>query len=151
LLPEGKLVTLKNKAGDVTEYSSDAKCFGKEFVVLINNSTYSGGELFAAAVRDFDAGKLIGETTYGKGYAQEFIPLSVGALYLSTKLYYPPSGENYEGIGVSPDIEIKLTPELEDRFYELETEEDLQMCEALKQLGKEILQDDIDEKNTVSE
>lgn len=138
ILPEGKLVSLKNKAGDETEYKSDPEKLDNEFVVLINGSTYSGGELFAAAVRDFGAGKLIGETTYGKGYAQEVIPLSEGALYLSTKLYYPPNGENYEGIGVSPDIEAKLEAELEERFYELSAEEDTQIVAALTQLGKAI-------------
>lgn len=135
ILPEGKLVSLKNKTGDETVYESDASKLENEFVVLINSSTYSGGELFAAAVRDFKAGKLIGETTYGKGYAQEFIPLSVGALYLSTKLYYPPNGENYEGIGVSPDVVVALDDQLEQRFYELKTEEDTQLVAALNQLG----------------
>lgn len=152
LLPEGDLVTLEGNEGKEKPLTSDAEFLDKEFVVLINGSTYSGGELFAAAVRDFKAGKIIGETTYGKGYAQEVIPLNGGrdgALYLSTKLYYPPSGENYEGVGVSPDIEVKLTPELEDRFYELTTEEDLQLCAALEQLGKTI--ENEDEKDSVSE
>ena len=105
---------------------------------MINGSTYSGGELFAAAVRDFNAGTLVGETTYGKGYAQEIIPLSKGALYLSTKMYYPPSGENYDGVGVSPSIEAKLSAQLEDRFYELSYHEDTQIIAALNALGKNI-------------
>ena len=136
LLPEGTLVTLKDNSGKEDVYSSDAEKFDKKFVVLINGSTYSGGELFAAAVRDFGAGKLIGETTYGKGYAQEIIPLSKGALYLSTKTYCPPNGENYEGVGVSPDTEVKMSPELEDRFYELDYKEDTQLVAALAELGK---------------
>lgn len=135
LLPEGKLVTLKDKAGNEKEYSSNKDSFDKEYVVLINGSTYSGGELFAAAIKDFKAAKVIGETTYGKGYAQEIIPLSDGALYLSTKLYYPPNGENYEGVGVTPDIESVLSPELAERFYELDELEDTQFVEALNQLG----------------
>ncbi len=138
LLPKGTLVTLKDKAGQEKKYNSDKEFFDKKYTVLINGSTYSGGELFAAAVRDFKSGKLIGETTFGKGYAQEFIPLSEGALYLSTKLYYPPNGENYEGIGVVPDVEVLLTPDLEDRFYELTPEEDLQLVAALNELGKNI-------------
>lgn len=138
LLPEGVLVSLQDKAGQKKEYTSGKSSFDKEYTVLINGSTYSGGELFAAAIRDFKAGKLIGETTYGKGYAQEIIPLSDGALYLSTKLYSPPSGENYEGIGVSPDVEVALTPELEERFYELKPSEDLQIVAALEALGVNI-------------
>ncbi len=139
LLPEGTLVTLKDKAGQENVYSSDKKAFGKKFTVLINESTYSGGELFAAAIRDYKAAKLIGKTTYGKGYAQEVIPLSEGALYLSTKLYYPPNGENYEGVGVKPDKEVELSAELEERFYELSPEEDTQLVAALEQLGKTIV------------
>lgn len=138
LLPEGNLVTLRDKAGKETSYSSDANCFSKKYAVLINGSTYSGGELFAAAVRDFNAGTLVGETTYGKGYAQEIIPLSKGALYLSTKMYYPPNGENYDGVGVSPNIEAKLSAQLEDRFYELSYREDTQIIAALNALGKNI-------------
>lgn len=138
LLPEGNLVTLRDKAGKETSYSSDANCFSKKYAVLINGSTYSGGELFAAAVRDFNAGTLVGETTYGKGYAQEIIPLSKGALYLSTKMYYPPNGENYDGVGVSPSIEAKLSAQLEDRFYELSYREDTQIIAALNALGKNI-------------
>ena len=138
LLPEGTLVTLKDNAGKETVHSSDANSFSKKYAVLINGSTYSGGELFAAAVRDFKAGTLVGETTYGEGYAQEIIPLSRGALYLSTKMYYPPNGENYDGIGVSPDVEAKLSAQLEDRFYELDYKEDTQIIAALNALGKQV-------------
>ncbi len=138
LLPEGVLVTLQDKAGQKKEYTSGKDFLDKEYTVIINGSTYSGGELFAAAIRDFKTGKLVGETTYGKGYAQELIPLSDGALYLSTKLYFPPNGENYEGVGVSPDVEIALTPELEDRFYELKPSEDLQIVAALNALGVKV-------------
>ncbi len=138
LLPEGTLVTLKDNAGKETVHSSDANSFSKKYAVLINGSTYSGGELFAAAVRDFKAGTLVGETTYGKGYAQEIIPLSRGALYLSTKMYYPPNGENYDGVGVSPDVEAKLSAQLEDRFYELDYKEDTQIIAALNALGKQV-------------
>lgn len=138
LLPEGTLVTLKDNTDKETVYSSDADSFSKKYAVLINGSTYSGGELFAAAVRDFKTGTLVGETTYGKGYAQEIIPLSKGALYLSTKMYYPPNGENYEGLGVAPDVEAKLSAQLEDRFYELSYKEDTQIIAALNVLGKNI-------------
>ena len=142
LLPEGVLVTLQDKAGQKKEYTSGKTFFDKNYTVLINGSTYSGGELFAAAIRDFKKGKLVGETTYGKGYAQELIPLSDGALYLSTKLYFPPNGENYEGVGVSPDIEVALTPDLEERFYELSPSEDLQIVAALDALGVKVASTD---------
>ena len=94
-----------------------------------------GRELFAAAIRDYQYGTLIGTTTYGKGMAQEVIPLGDDtALYLSTNLYYPPSGENYEGVGVAPHTEVSLTADQEDRFYELTYSEDDQLKAAVAAL-----------------
>lgn len=136
LLPEGTLCTVRDKNGDEEIFSSDAACKTGEFVVLINGSTYSGGELFAAAMRDFEYGTLIGATTFGKGMAQEVIPLGdETALYLSTNLYFPPNGENYDGVGVAPDVEVLLTADQEDRFYELSYSEDAQLQAAMSQLG----------------
>lgn len=135
LLPEGTLCTVKDKNGDVTEYPSDENFLDAPMVVLINGSTYSGGELFAAAIRDFGRGTLVGVKTYGKGMAQEIIPLGDDtALYLSTNLYYPPNGENYDGIGVAPHEEVALTADKEERFYELTFEEDDQLQAAMAKL-----------------
>ena len=135
LLPAGTLCTIKDNDGEVTTYSSDEACLDAEMVVLINGSTYSGGELFAAAIRDFKYGTLVGTITYGKGMAQEVIPLGDDtALYLSTNLYYPPNGENYDGVGVAPHVEATLTADKEDRFYELNYEEDDQLQAAMAQL-----------------
>ena len=65
MLPEGTLCTVRDKNGSEDVHSSDEACKPGEYVVLINGSTYSGGELFAAAFRDYDYGTLIGSTTYG--------------------------------------------------------------------------------------
>ena len=133
ILPEGTVCIVKDKNGEEKVYSSGEERLEGKIVVLINEETYSGGELFAASIRDFKAGTLVGATTYGKGMAQEVIPLGDdSALYLSTNLYYPPSGENYEGKGVSPDIESKLTTEQAERFYELTRLEDTQLQAAIE-------------------
>lgn len=136
ILPKGTLCTTKDRVGTEKTYSSDASCLTGEIIVLINGGTYSGGELFAAAIRDFNYGTLIGTKTYGKGMAQEIIPLGdESALYLSTNMYYPPSGENYDGTGVSPNVEVKLTADQEDRFYELTFDEDAQLQQAMTALN----------------
>ncbi len=135
LLPKGTICTVKDQNGEEITYSSDENCLDADIVVLINGSTYSGGELFAAAIRDFEYGTLIGSTTYGKGMAQEVIPLGDDtALYLSTNLYYPPNGVNYDGVGVLPHEEVTLTADKEDRFYELTFEEDDQLQAAMAKL-----------------
>lgn len=135
ILPEGVICSVKDKNGEKTEYSSEASCMTEKMVVLINGETYSGGELFAAAVRDYHYGTLVGTTTYGKGMAQEVIPLGDdSALYLSTNLYYPPNGINFDGIGVLPDQEVMMPADMEERFYELTPGEDPQLQAAIKAL-----------------
>ncbi len=135
ILPSGTLCTVKDKVGEEKVYTSDENCLDAQIVVLINGSTYSGGELFAAAIRDFEYGTLIGSTTYGKGMAQEIIPMGDDtALYLSTNLYYPPNGVNYDGIGVAPHEEVILTADKEERFYELTFDEDDQLKAAMAKL-----------------
>lgn len=135
ILPAGTLCTVKDKNGEEKIYTSDENRLSADIVVLINGSTYSGGELFAAAIRDFNYGTLIGTTTYGKGMAQEIIPMGDDtALYLSTNLYYPPNGVNYDAVGVAPHEEVTLTADKEDRFYELTYEEDDQLKAAMSKL-----------------
>ncbi|MBQ7846937.1 MAG: peptidase S41, partial [Clostridia bacterium] len=68
---------------------------------------------------------IVGQTTYGKGVAQTTYLLDDGsAVRLTTALYNPPSGENYDGKGVEPSISasseglnIYLTPHSEDPVY----------------------------------
>ena len=79
--------------------------------VLINEKTASAAELFASALRDYNVAKLYGKTTYGKGYMQRIMSLSDGGgLRLSIAKYNPPYGENYEGVGVAPHVEVSSNP-----------------------------------------
>ncbi len=136
ILPKGTLCTTRDKNGKENTYSSEESCLEAQIIVLINGGTYSGGELFAAAIRDFEYGTLIGTLTYGKGMAQEVIPLGdESALYLSTNLYFPPNGENYDGKGVAPHVEVTMTADQEDRFYELNFDEDPQLQQAMATLN----------------
>ena len=58
--------------------------------------------------------KIYGTTTYGKGYMQRIISLSDGSgIKLSIAKYNPPYGENYEVIGVSPDVSVEDKAETE--------------------------------------
>lgn len=97
-----------------------------EIVVLINSRTASAAELFAAVFRDYKLAVIVGTTTYGKGTMQTIFPLDLegmsGGLKITTDIYFPPCGENYEGVGVAPDIVIK-----DDK-----TQVDNQLEEAIK-------------------
>ncbi len=134
ILPKGTIVTIESKSGTQSStIQSDSDQITLPMAVLINENTYSGAELFAAAIRDFRKGTLVGTKTYGKGVAQQVIPLGdQTALYLSTQVYYPPSGESFDAVGISPDVSVKMSEEDLNSFYELTTQQDIQLQEAIK-------------------
>ena len=73
--------------------------------VLTDGSTVSAAELFAAALRDYEMAVLVGEKTFGKGVAQSTVTLSDGSAFkLTTATYDPPSGVNFNGVGLVPDV-----------------------------------------------
>jgi C-terminal processing protease CtpA/Prc len=47
-------------------------------------------------------------------------------------MYAPPFGENYEGIGVKPHIEVDMPANLAEHFYELTHEQDPQLMKAIE-------------------
>ncbi len=86
-------------------------------VVICNEATASAGELFTAAMRDFDETlhlfevTTVGQKTYGKGVMQNTYAFTDdSAITLTVAYYNPPCGINYDGIGIKPDVQV---PELD--------------------------------------
>ena len=78
--------------------------------VLVNENTASAAELFTSALKDYNKAISVGTKTYGKGTMQIMIPLpDGGAFKFSYRFYSPPFSDNYNGIGISPEIELPLT------------------------------------------
>ena len=107
-------------------------------VVLCNESTASAAELFVANFRDHELGTVIGTTTFGKGSMQSYMSLAYfgieGVLKLTTRMYFPPNGESYEGEGIEPDV-VKEQSEaaMEMSIYDIMgTDDDAQLVEAIK-------------------
>ena len=95
----------------------------------------SAAELFAAAIRDFGKGKLVGETTYGKGVMQRTFGLSDGSAVRLTVAYFnPPSGINFNGEGLAPDVSVELTDDQNKYYYFLNDQTDPVIKEALEVL-----------------
>lgn len=135
LLPEGPIVSAsyKNSPEPVLLYSSDAEELSMPMSVIINNKTASAAELFAQALKDYNKAKTVGVTTYGKGSMQEVHKLSDGsAVDITVARYNPPYSDNFEGIGVKPDYDVKLSPELEKEIGELDEFSDPQLKKALE-------------------
>lgn len=135
LLPEGVIFQMEDINGEITTTESDASCIDMPIAVLINDNTISAAEYFAAAIREYDRGSLVGTPTMGKGYSQRLFYLSDGsAINLSNAKYYTPKGECLAGVGLTPDVEIDIDYEEYYGVYygTLSHEEDSQLQAALE-------------------
>nr|MBQ4317573.1 hypothetical protein [Clostridia bacterium] len=113
LLPEGPIIRIHYKSGEEEVMNSDADYLNMPIAVLTNGSTASAAELFSAAIKDYELGTLVGTTTYGKGTMQATLPLEDNsAVVVSVAKYNPPFSDNYDGIGIAPDVEVELDEEL---------------------------------------
>ncbi len=114
ILPKGLIVYTEDKYGKREEYT----CKGDNqiqvpLVVLTNGYSASASEILAGAVKDYNIGKLVGTTTFGKGIVQKVINLSDGsAIKLTVSSYFTPNGNNIHGIGIEPDVEVAFDAEL---------------------------------------
>lgn len=135
LLPKGKIVSIKDKAGEEESYNSDADYYDMPMVVLINEGSASASEILTAALRDYNRALVVGKTSFGKGIVQKLYPLTAqgveGGIKLTMAEYLTPSGDHIHGKGVKPDIEVDL-PEEVDVIGPLNFQEDLQLQESIK-------------------
>lgn len=126
LVPKGKIVTVENRDGKIEEYDSTLEEVKYPLAVLVDGNSASAAEIIAGAIKDTNAGTLVGAKTYGKGSVQVVLPLMHSdAVKLTVAKYFTPSGESIDGVGIEPNIEIKLTP--------MDTE-DMQLNKAIEVL-----------------
>lgn len=137
LLPEGLLVYVEDKYGNREEYfSDDNEYFDEPMVVLVNGNSASASEIFAGAMKDYEAATIIGTQTFGKGIVQQIIPFEDGtALKVTMAKYYTPNGNYIHEVGIEPDIEIELEEGLES-LVEIPVEDDNQLQKAMEILSK---------------
>jgi len=126
LLPEGIVVYTEDRQGNREEYTSDEQSLGLPLVVLVDEFSASASEVLAGAIQDFDAGTLVGNTTFGKALVQGIRgPFGDGsALKLTIAQYFTPNGRNIQDVGIAPDIELEMTQVAKD-FLEANPGEDL--------------------------
>ena len=137
LLPEGDLFHSEDYKGNISVDKSDAAHLDVPMAVIVNGSSYSAAEFFAAALREYDAAVTIGEKTSGKGHFQNTFVLSDGsAVAISTGRYKTPKGVSLEGVGITPDVEITVDEETAYYIYAgvLDPMEDPQILAAIDAL-----------------
>ncbi len=140
LLPEGVLFRELDNKGREGERRSDADCLELPIAVLVNGSSYSAAEFFAAALDEYDWATVVGEKTTGKGHYQNTLKLADGsAVNLSTGKYFTPNGVNLtEAGGLTPDVTVEVDEETAGMIYAqlLSPVEDPQLQAAVEAVTK---------------
>lgn len=134
LLPEGTIVSTKDKNGKTDEITCDGTHeFKKTMAVLVNQYSASASEIFSGAVQDYGTAKIVGVTTYGKGVVQQLMDLGDGTcLKVTIAEYYTPNGRSINGKGVEPDVEVEY------QYDEENPKADNQLDQALSTVQGEI-------------
>ena len=134
LLPEGTIVSTKDKYGNTEEITCDGSNeFTSPLAVLVNQYSASASEIFSGAIQDYGIGQIVGMTTYGKGVVQQLMDLGDGTyLKITIAEYYTPSGRSINGVGVEPDVEVEYEYDSEN------PEADNQLDRALEVVQGEI-------------
>ena len=148
ILPEGVVVTMRDRNDQEEVYRIDNAYFDVPMVLLVNEYSASASEILAGAVRDYGAGTLLGTKTFGKGVVQSALEFTDGSgIKLTTARYYTPSGECIHGVGIEPDITLELDEDAATIYgiNNLPHEQDNQLQAAIKVLRGEWTEETPDE------
>lgn len=140
ILPDGLLVYTEDKNGTrADEYYSDPNSvLDVPLTVLVNGNSASASEIFAGDIQDFNAGTIVGTTTFGKGIVQRIYTLGDGtAIKITVSKYFTHAGRNIHDVGIQPDVEIDLLDELKT-MVTIEKSEDNQLQKAVEILMEQI-------------
>jgi carboxyl-terminal processing protease len=119
---KGPIVAVRDRSGplQVLEDPSDDLRWSGPVVVLVSRASASASEILAGALKDYGRAVIVGDDhTFGKGTVQTVVPLpeGLGALKMTTALFFRPGGLSTQRSGVASDVVI---PSLfnTDRFGE---------------------------------
>jgi carboxyl-terminal processing protease len=116
-IKEGPVVQVKDFDGTVAEDddTDPSVLYEGPLIVLTSRLSASASEILAGALQDYGRALIVGDSsTHGKGTVQSVQPLRIrgssavtndpGALKLTIKKFYRPSGASTQKKGVVPDI-----------------------------------------------
>jgi carboxyl-terminal processing protease len=114
-IPHGPVVQLRSSDNKLTVVrSSSTPVYHGPLAVLVDRLSASASEIFAGAIQDYRRGVIVGNGTYGKGVATQFVDLAqmtddqgdAGQLMFVSDKFYRVTGASTQDKGVSPDIQF---------------------------------------------
>jgi carboxyl-terminal processing protease len=131
-LPIGFQVRQGQQTRIVAE-SSGPLTRGMPVVVLVDEETASGGEILAAALREYGVASVVGTNTAGNVAVAVEIPLPDGsAIQITEHRYETPSGAKLDRVGVKPDETVEMSD------TDIEAGRDPQLTRALEILAAQL-------------
>ncbi|WP_230656677.1 S41 family peptidase [Psychrobacter sp. I-STPA10] len=103
------VVQIKGREGEATQLLTRGTPFLQDLPVVILQNRYSASaaEVLSSSFKSNDRATIVGERSYGKGSVQSVLPLNDDqAIKLTVAHYLTATGEQIDGIGVVPDIEL---------------------------------------------
>lgn len=133
-VPSGLIAQSQDKGGNVADLRmSDENEITLPMVCLVNGSTASGAELFANALRKMAGATIVGSTTAGKGVLlSDPQSLSDGsAVVITVGILLDNEGKNWNGTGLTPDVDASLTNDEQSSYYDFTVDNDPQITKAI--------------------
>lgn len=137
-VPSGLIAQSQDKDGNVTDLRmSDENEITLPMVCLVNDSTASGAELFANALRKMAGATIVGSTTAGKGVLlSDPQSLSDGsAVVITVGILLDNEGKNWNGTGLTPDVDASLTNDEQSSYYDFTVDNDPQIAKAINAIS----------------
>lgn len=137
-VPSGLIAQSQDKGGNVADLRmSDENEITLPMICLVNDSTASGAELFANALRKMAGATIVGSTTAGKGVLlSDPQSLSDGsAVVITVGILLDNEGKNWNGIGLTPDVDASLTNDEQSSYYDFTVDNDPQIAKAINAIS----------------
>lgn len=127
--------TKGRKASDREEFraEADGPPVALPIAVLINAGSASAAEIVTGALKDTGRAIVVGERSFGKGSVQSVFKLENGeGLRLTTARYYTPGGATIHERGITPHVEVVMTPEEDTKLARQRARPDITDPKAFK-------------------
>ncbi len=110
-----------------------SRLWGKPTIVIIDENSFSDGEIFPIVYKELKLGKVIGMPTSGSVIGTwQYQLLDGSEMRMPGSGWYKLDGTNMEGTGAMPDILVDLTP------GDIISDNDVQLIRAVEELMNEL-------------